>query len=57
MAADDGRLVLADAQRFALGNADLHFDQVIAAHGFGNGVLHLQARIDFHKIKFFVLRH
>ena len=49
-----GDLVLGDGQGFAHGDAELEFDEVEAGEGFGDGVLDLEAGVDFEEDEFTV---
>ena len=43
--------LLRQRQRFAGGDAQLPFDQVLAGHQFGHRMLDLQARVDLHEVE------
>ncbi len=47
-----GHTALDGSDAGAAGNADLRLDQIDPRHTFGDGVLHLNPRIDFDEIKF-----
>ena len=50
----DDHILLAHAEFFPRGNADLLFDQVHSGHHLGHRVLHLDSGVHFHKIEIFV---
>ena len=49
--AGDGEVGLEEGEGFAVGDADLPFDEVLAGDGFGDRVLDLEACVHFHEVE------